>query len=71
MACIVAGPTCRLHANLTPARTPRTRCYACGLPVCTDCSARVCWYGPTVRVCDNCLTQDGREAEVLQRLRSA
>lgn len=60
MACSVVTQECRAPANLVPERTPRTRCFACGEPVCAECSRRRFWYGyGSRRVCRDCEEDHG------------
>ena len=55
MSCSVADQYCDAPANLLDVKTPKSMCFACGLPVCTKCSTRRKYlHWGRVRVCNNC-----------------
>ena len=68
--CNVADQFCTHPAN--GERTPilRTECYACGLPVCKNCSVRTTYYNyGTKRLCHTCLeAYQGNEQGVMSHL---
>jgi hypothetical protein len=46
----------------------RITCFACGLPVCGECSLRIHWYRfGRVRVCHNCLEDHLRARVIAER----
>lgn len=56
-ACCVVDEGCRAPANLLRADRPRLRakCFACGEPVCTNCSKRMKYFRYGVRrICNRC-----------------
>lgn len=55
MPCCVVNPGCTAPANATYFEPLRTKCFACGMPVCKNCSRRMPWYGwRKKRICDSC-----------------
>lgn len=69
-SCNVADQFCTARANLEGANT-KAMCFACGLPVCLNCSSiRVYWHYGRVRLCNNCQVDiDGNDNRVMARLR--
>lgn len=70
MSCCVVNQHCAAPANLEGVKTPKSNCFACGEPVCVECSSRRKYmkYG-RVRLCDNCQESlDGNNRNVMQRI---
>ena len=62
MSCNVVNGNCLAPPGLAGLGVPcRTVCWACGLPVCRECSRKRDWHRWTnKRICDNCHEEDLR-----------
>lgn len=61
--CNVVNEDCS-GASVDPRDHVRSKCFACGLPVCKACSRMRTWYRwRRRRVCDHCHDQDVRMQE--------
>ena len=54
--CVVEDNNCKSPANLEKVRPAKGTCFACGLPVCSNCSVVIKYfdYGRK-RICNNCI----------------
>ena len=68
--CSVVDQLCISPANLEEKIPVKTKCFACGLPVCKMCSTLRKYYNyGRVRLCNNCQTDyDGNDKRVVTRL---
>jgi hypothetical protein len=61
-ACNVSNQNCTASPGVDGSKT-RGICFACGLPVCMECSSRIKWYNfGKKRICDNCREDKDRES---------
>lgn len=68
--CSVVNQFCDSPANLRPIVRVRAECFACGRPVCRQCSSlrKYLSYGRK-RLCDDCQEEiDGNDHAVMRRL---
>jgi hypothetical protein len=59
--CSVVDQFCLYPANIEFRAGTTIRCFACGQPVCRNCSLMAPWYPfGTKRICHNCLREEPR-----------
>lgn len=69
-SCCIADQFCEAAANFEERPRLRTKCFACGLTVCSKCSSirKYLNYGKQ-RLCNNCqIEHDGNDKVVMRRL---
>lgn len=58
---VVDGWTCTHPANFQNEHPLRTRCFACGEPVCVPCSTMMTWHTYGIRrICHDCRRDEER-----------
>ena len=68
--CCVVDQFCNSPANLWPPVQVKGKCFACGQPVCRNCSSiRKYYHYGNVRLCNNCqIEYDGNDNLVMARI---